>query len=141
MILDSFVLFCSVLFCVARVGTDGNGSIKEKERGCTDIFFVLLLLGCWFAMTLLGFCAIGWIESDSIKAGNPNRLVRATDYLGQVCGVDDAVKDLDKAYYFFTGAVVCINKCPTKVSVTSHVKHHYRHRHHHHHHYRIFMNF
>ena len=107
-----------MLYFHFRVGTDGKGSIKDKERGCTDIFFALLLIGCWLAMTLLGFCALGWIESDSIKAGNPNRLVRATDYLGQVCGVDGDIgnaKNKEQAYYFYTGSVVCIDGCPKKV--------------------------
>ena len=107
-----------LLYFHFRVGTDGKGSIKDKERGCTDIFFALLLIGCWLAMTLLGFCALGWIESDSIKAGNPNRLVRATDYLGQVCGVDGDIgnaKNKEQAYYFYTGSVVCIDGCPKKV--------------------------
>ena len=67
-------------------------------------------------MTVVGFCALGWVKSDSIKSGNPNRLVRATDYMGQVCGVDDNVKNLDQAYYLYTGSVICIDGCPKKVS-------------------------
>ena len=99
----------------AWVGTDGNGSIKDKERGCTDILFLLLLFGCWFAMTMLGFAAFGWIESDSIKRGNPYRLIRATDYLGNICGDDrnDDVWDKPMAYYMYTGSVVCVENCPT----------------------------
>ena len=83
------------------------------------MFFALALIGCWLAMTMLGFCALGWIESDTIKAGNPNRLVRATDYMGNVCGVDDIVKNKEQAYYFYTGSVVCIDGCPKSVSTPS----------------------
>jgi hypothetical protein len=49
-------------------------------------------------MTMLGFTAFGWIESDHIKAGNPYRLIRATDYLGNICGVDDDVKDMKQVF-------------------------------------------
>ena len=96
--------------------SEENSSITHKERGCTDILLMLMLLACWFAMTILGFTAFGWIKSENIKPGDPNRLIRATDYLGNICGVDDAVKDYDKAYYLYTGSVVCIKSCPSSVS-------------------------
>ena len=93
-----------------------DGTIMSKPRGCTDCLFLILLVACWLAMTLLGFCAVGWIDSDRIRVGNPSRLLHATDYAGNICGVDAAVKDLPDAYYMYTGSVVCVNGCPEEVN-------------------------
>jgi len=53
----------------------------------------------WFAMTILGLIATGAIESESMKAGNPARLLNAMDYKGRICGYSEGVKDKEVGYY------------------------------------------
>ena len=95
-----------------------EGSIKNKPRSCTDVLLLLLLIASWAAMTILGFCAVGWIESSQLKSGNPRRILHATDYKGDVCGVSESVKHKPDAYYLYTGAVICIDGCPTVTDTT-----------------------
>src|SRR3546814_5450034 len=40
------------------------------------------------------------------------RLTNAIDYRGDICGIEDDVKNTPAAYYLATGAVVCVKKCP-----------------------------
>jgi hypothetical protein len=53
----------------------------------------------WFAMTILGLIATGAIESESMKAGNPARLLNPIDYKGRICGYDNGVKNKEYGYY------------------------------------------
>ena len=63
-------------------------------------------------MTGLGLVVTGFVSSESLPAGNPERLINGMDYLGRICGYDQAVIDLPYAYYLPSGAPVCIDKCP-----------------------------
>lgn len=79
---------------------EGWTSLKEKKRSCTDTFCILLIIVMWFAMTILGFVAIGIIKSDKLKPGNPARLINAMDYRGRICGYSDGVRNKDLGYFF-----------------------------------------
>lgn len=93
-----------------------------KNRDCTDIFFLLLLLAAWTAMTLIGLAAVGAIDSSVINQGNPQRLIRGVDYEGNICGVDDIVKHLGEKWEpkvpTDDGTIVgfelgiCVDTCP-----------------------------
>lgn len=67
-----------------------------SDRDCTDIFFTLLIIFGWIAMTIIGLISLGVIHSTKINEGDPERLVRGVDYEGHICGVDSAVSDLGK---------------------------------------------
>lgn len=54
-------------------------------------------------MTVVGFEATGLFKSEDIPAGNPYRLVRATDYQGNICGYSSGFKSLKYAYYMPDG--------------------------------------
>ena len=71
-----------------------------------------MLIACWVAMTGLGLVVTGAISSDSLPAGNPERIMNGMDYLGKICGYDDPNKDLPYAYYLPSGAPVCVESCP-----------------------------
>lgn len=79
---------------------EGWTSLQEKKRSCTDCLCILLLLAMWFAMTILGFVAIGLIKSDQLTPGNPARLINAMDYRGRICGYSPGVEDKDVGYFF-----------------------------------------
>lgn len=91
----------------------GEGSIMEKKRGCTDVLILLLIIACWFVMTIVGFAAIGIIKSDVILPGDPYRLTHAMDYEGNICGSGD-YDDRPMGYYMPDKSCVCISECPTK---------------------------
>mmetsp|Transcript_8524 Transcript_8524/g.13090 ORF Transcript_8524/g.13090 Transcript_8524/m.13090 type:complete len:646 (+) Transcript_8524:171-2108(+) len=90
-----------------------------EKRKCTDILFLLLIIACWVAMTFLGFVVTGAIPSDTLDAGNPERLINGIDYEGNICGVDSGVKSKSKIYYLpavgttVSIAGVCIDSCPS----------------------------
>ena len=120
-------------------GVDIKKVGPNLQRHCTDIFFLLLLVCTWVAMTGVGFVACGVVKDNNLKPGNPARLINAIDYIGNICGVDDAVcgrGDLDniqddcknknsgavtktdiaknsKGYYLPSGAIVCTKSCPS----------------------------
>jgi len=54
-------------------------------------------------MTVVGFEACGLFKSTDIPAGNPYRLIRATDYEGSICGYSSGVKNKQYAYYLPSG--------------------------------------
>lgn len=97
-----------------KLSGEGWQSLREKKRGCTDCLCLLLLLACWFAMTIVGFIACGIIKNENLKSGNPNRLLSPMDYNGRLCGYADGVKNKPNGYYMASGAVVCVEKCPSK---------------------------
>ena len=65
-----------------------DGPVKRR---CTDVLFMLLLIASWVAMTVIGI--------DSVKKGDPDKLINGVDYQGRICGVDADVKDLPNLYY------------------------------------------
>mmetsp|Transcript_23063 Transcript_23063/g.47812 ORF Transcript_23063/g.47812 Transcript_23063/m.47812 type:complete len:770 (+) Transcript_23063:37-2346(+) len=108
----------------------GNADFKGPgaNRGCTDILCALLLIACWFAMTVIGMIVTGAIENDKLRKGDPNRLINGMDYTGEICGISDKVnavgdniKDLPKAYYLPSGSPVCIDECPTADDFNSYI--------------------
>ncbi|KAL9190133.1 hypothetical protein ACHAXT_007344 [Thalassiosira profunda] len=102
---------------------DGEYSLVDSNRRCTDILFLLLLVCCWVAMTGVGLAATGVVPSAHIKKGDPRRLVNGMDYLGNLCGVtnyltpsgEDTI-DLPKAYPMPSGFSVCVAECPTETN-------------------------
>ena len=97
-----------------------------RERDCTDIFFTLLIVFGWIAMTIIGFVALGIIHSTKINEGDPERLLRGVDYEGHICGVDGVVSHLEKKWepnwnYVTTSSNgdlvpselgICVSSCP-----------------------------
>jgi hypothetical protein len=96
------------------------------KRKCTDILFLILLQLCITCMVILGFMALGYINSPYIEKGNPLRLLRGVDYKGFVCGVDEEVKNYNNkwepfstgVYYDSNGNSIeegfgfCVSSCP-----------------------------
>lgn len=98
----------------------------SKDRDCTDIFFTILIIFGWIAMTVIGLIVLGPIHSTTINKGDPERLLRGVDYEGNICGVDNPVKDLGKKWEpnwnFITKSStgdlvaselgICVSSCP-----------------------------
>jgi len=120
-------------------GTDFSGPCDDRK--CRDVFCCLLLVAAWVAMTGVGFVVTGAIQSENLQAGDPYRLINGMDYMGNICGIDDAVCgtgetnvygddcsssskntfDMSyqiltrpKTYYLPSGGAVCVEECPTK---------------------------
>lgn len=91
----------------------GEGSIMSRKRSCTDILILLCIISCWLVMTLVGFAAIGIIDSDVILPGDPNRLTHAMDYKGNICGSGSYI-DRPMGYFMPDKSVVCIDECPSE---------------------------
>lgn len=98
---------------------EGWNDFKEKERGCTDILCLFLIIAVWVAMTFVGFVVCGVIQDDRLPPGNPVRLTHAIDYKGDICGFHDGVKGRDKAYYMPDLSVVCQKSCPSRANYTA----------------------
>eukprot|EP01038_Epipyxis_sp_PR26KG_P006534 gene6534-8977_t len=73
-------------------------SLPSSSRRTTDIIFLLLIVCCWIAMTIIGFSATGVISTSYISKGNPNLLIYGVDYQGNICGIDEPVKSLNKIW-------------------------------------------
>lgn len=70
----------------ADKGTNGISQIKRTGRGCTDPLALLAFLLSWGV--------IAFILKDVNDAGaNPDRVIYPVDMWGQICGVDEKVKD------------------------------------------------
>lgn len=91
---------------------EGWQDLDKKKRHCTDVLCILMILACWFTMTIIGLIVVGAIHDDRLRAGNPNRLLHAIDYDGRICGLDAGVRDRPNAYYMTSSAVVCVEDCP-----------------------------
>ena len=102
---------------------EGWTTIKDKQRGCTDVLFFLILLCSWFAMTIIGLIVTGRITSSTLSMGNPYRLINAVDYTNHICGYDNGVSNLQYGYYLPDKSAVCVSKCPTAQSFTSFICH------------------
>ena len=61
-----------------------------QSRHTTDILFILLIIGMWVAMTVIGAIAI--------KNGNPYRLIAPVDDGGSICGISPSVTSKAKLY-------------------------------------------
>eukprot|EP01083_Nonionella_stella_P023795 65801_1 len=79
----------------------------ERYRVFTDVPCFLLFVAAWAAVIVMLVLAID-------RGGNPQKLIRAVDYNGNVCGYDDSVKDLglgawpNPSVYDFK---VCVSDC------------------------------
>lgn len=58
-----------------QVAPDFGGPCKNRR--CTDVLCLLLLIACWFAMTFIGLATIpgSGIETSRLNKGNPWRLI------------------------------------------------------------------
>jgi hypothetical protein len=97
------------------------------KRNCTDVLFLVLLQLCITCMVILGFMALGYINSPYIDEGNPLRLLRGVDYKGFVCGVDTEVINYDNKWEPASTGVytdsngnsieenfsICVSSCPS----------------------------
>jgi len=97
-----------------------------RSRRCTDIIFLLLIIAGWIVFTLFGFASIGLINSRYINKGNPYQLLRGSDYMGNICGTSDVVKQLPLLWkpnsvgmnpnsfgdYVPTVLGICVSSCP-----------------------------
>jgi hypothetical protein len=92
---------------------EGWSDLKDKKRHCTDCLCLLMLMACWFTMTIIGFMVCGVIEDERLVSGDPARLLHAIDYDGRICGLDPGVRNRPNAYYMSSSAVVCMKGCPS----------------------------
>lgn len=102
---------------------EGSEEGPAGQRGCTNCSCVILICAAWFAMTILGFMVLGWVDGEpyGLKKGNPYRLTNAVDWQGQLCGFGEDVIGKSKAWYMLSGEVVCIEECPTETDFTTFV--------------------
>jgi hypothetical protein len=90
-----------------------DGDIRQKkDRSCTDFLCVILIVVAWIAMTVIGMIVLGVVENDKLKEGNPERLISAIDYDGNICGYSPGFEDLTLGYYLPDTTAVCIKECP-----------------------------
>ncbi|XP_072167973.1 choline transporter-like protein 4 [Diadema setosum] len=85
-----------------------NGPIKK--RGCTDVICCLIFLA------FLG--GQGFIAYIAFTTGDPQTIIYATDYKGQICGSTPEVANLTSLFYFdwlacFSYATLANLRCPT----------------------------
>lgn len=99
---------------------DGWSDIREKKRHCTDCLCFLLIIASWIALTIIGFCTTGILESNTIPSGNPIRLTNAIDFNGNICGYSKSVKSKHYGYYLPSGLnVACVQKCPIQTNIST----------------------
>lgn len=96
---------------------EGWTDLRDKKRSSTDILFVIILFAVWLAMTLLGFVAIGQIESPNLPSGNPAKLISPTDYAGRTCGVTSEVSSKPYGYFLPSYSLLCVAECPSTLVV------------------------
>lgn len=70
-----------------------NVDVPTKYRRCTDVLFLILFVISFASITLVGLAATGHVVVPYITKGDPLRLVHGVDFIGNTCGVDDAVLD------------------------------------------------
>lgn len=76
-----------------------------KERSCTDVFCLLLIICMWLAMTVGGALAI--------VNGDPYRLISPINDTGEICGYTGDVVNQPYFYTVLTNSVgVCVGECP-----------------------------
>ena len=75
-------------------------------------------------MICIGLFVTGYIDSEYLEKGDPNRLLNGMDYHGNICGVTKNINpnkksdvDLPKAYYLPSGSAVCIESCPQESDI------------------------
>ena len=90
---------------------DWDGPVKQ--RYCTDLLCLIMLVVTWFAMT--------WIGIYAVANGDYRVILHPMDYDGNVCGTDfqQDMTEYPYLYYVnsFTGGV-CVKECPTLFNLT-----------------------
>jgi hypothetical protein len=78
-----------------------------EKRSCTDVF--------WLFTFLCGWVMMGYILLEAIKnGGDPNKIVRAVDMYGRICGVDEGVEDKPYGawpYPLLYDPKICVSSC------------------------------
>ncbi|KAF4322258.1 hypothetical protein BBO99_00002271 [Phytophthora kernoviae] len=76
----------------------GTNPFKSDNRGCTDLFFLILFVVFWVGM--IAIAGIGYHN------GKPQRLIYGTDWMGRTCGAKadktDTVPAYDLTHYKYT---------------------------------------
>ncbi|RKP18287.1 DUF580-domain-containing protein, partial [Rozella allomycis CSF55] len=93
------------------------------HRRCRDIFFLIVFLIFWGGMGFVAYFAWQFGSADSIKYGS--------DSLGNICGINNSLKDNTKPdltnytqlYYFnplsTSSTKVCVQQCPNTTQLAS----------------------
>ncbi|XP_030852868.1 choline transporter-like protein 2 isoform X2 [Strongylocentrotus purpuratus] len=76
-----------------------------KNRSCTDVICCILFIVAVGGM--IGVGVLGWMYGD------PMRLIHPTDSFGQVCGIDENVKNA--SYLFYFDLLECFSSITTTV--------------------------
>ena len=80
-----------------------------RNRHCTDILCLGLIIACWVAMTIIGIYAI--------NEGDYRIVLYPMDYDGNICGTDFGHIDMtDYPHLFYVNGYtggVCVSECPT----------------------------
>jgi choline transporter-like protein 2/4/5 len=117
------MVFC----CSNKVGADDgvahSTSYEKVNRKCHDVLFLVIFVAFWLGMFA--------IAGAGVSAGDPERLIFASDFQGQTCGAK-AYKDKPLVYYprmnqdlieasqRGTSPVdtklygICVSKCPSR---------------------------
>lgn len=75
-------------------GGAAQGAASRRSRGPTDFSFVWLVLGPIFTAMFL-------VAASATYSGNLKRLIHGTDFAGNICGVDAAVRSRPYQYWPF----------------------------------------
>lgn len=95
--------------------------VQYEERSCTDVLFILLYFAAWFGMIIVFSRAVD-------RGGDPDRIIKPTDWLGRTCGKSAGVEDLkwgawpNPIYYSFQ---VCLSDCNQTLTSTNMSKHYF----------------
>eukprot|EP00755_Sulcionema_specki_P021539 Sspe_Gene.13491::Locus_4613_Transcript_1_1_Confidence_1.000_Length_1115::g.13491::m.13491 len=117
--------------CEDPSATPGNRVYERSTRGCTDVPACLLFLCCIGGMLGVGIVAI--------QNGDPDRLLRGSDYRGEVCGTGKPPPELEQGewesmkylWYPLTSnstvedalaSGICVDRCPTMGDEVLYVK-------------------
>jgi len=79
--------------CSGKVAAEGENlstSYEKVNRKCHDVLFLVLFAVFWIGMLA--------IAGAGLANGDPERLIYATDYIGDTCG-SGALKDKPLVYY------------------------------------------
>ena len=77
----------------------GFAGPKTKDRKCTDVLWLLLLLAHWASVTYVGFVGLGWARRGGMGKGRPIVLVKWIDHNGYVCDEDSRVAGKPLLYF------------------------------------------
>lgn len=78
----------------------------KKNRHCTDVFCLLLIVITWIVMTYMGYIGI--------KKGDPYRLISAVNDQGDICGYTGSGRGKPYFYTVMTNSFgVCVEECPS----------------------------